>query len=57
MPIAKTNEEYHNKINSINPEIFVDGFYQNGLSKMKRTCKTTLPVANKIWKYYESTAS
>lgn len=39
MPIAKTNKEYHNEVNSINPEIFVDGFYQNGLSKMKCTCK------------------
>lgn len=39
MAVAKTNYEYHNEVKSINPNIIIEGFYQNGLSKMKCTCK------------------
>jgi hypothetical protein len=39
MAKRKTDKEYHNEVESVNPNIIIDGFYKNGLSKMKCTCK------------------
>ncbi len=39
MPRAKTNEEYYEEVNLINPNIEVSGFYVNGNSKMHCKCK------------------
>lgn len=39
MPRAKTNEEFHEEVKLVNPDIEVTGFYVNGDSKMNCKCK------------------
>lgn len=39
MARAKTNEEFHNEMKLVNPDIEITGFYVNGDSKMNCKCK------------------